>query len=261
MKNTFRFAALAACAAVLLAACLPKEEIDTSVKLVGLDKVELTLGIGQSETLTATIEPATAENLGVSWRSSDPSVAFVENGVVTGVSEGSALVTVTTEEGGFKAACNVTVKDKGPWGHIPQNSFTVMGYEEAILKSVGVYYSEEDEAFDIVFLSVNRDSFGSIDKEPLCSYLVVDLAEEFLGEQSLTDELYSYEHNWEFYLVSRSIFFEGGVNFSNGKVKLNIDKDNQTIDFAIDGVTLDGKVVQGRYYGPYVPSDDYIFDW
>ena len=77
---------------------------------VSLDKTTLSFNaIGQSKTLTATVEPADATNKNVSWSSSNPSVAAVDNGIVTAVGEGTAVITVTTEDGGKTATCTVTV--------------------------------------------------------------------------------------------------------------------------------------------------------
>ena len=78
---------------------------------VTLNKSTLTLKVGASETLTATIAPADATNKNVTWKSSDAAVATVDaNGKVTGVKAGTATITVTTEDGGKTATCAVTVK-------------------------------------------------------------------------------------------------------------------------------------------------------
>lgn len=79
---------------------------------VTLDKSEITLAVGASETLTETVTPGTAKNKNVTWSSSDSSVATVENGVVNAVAEGSATITVTTDDGGYTATCAVTVKPR-----------------------------------------------------------------------------------------------------------------------------------------------------
>ena len=72
---------------------------------------EIELRPGDSRTLTKTIEPDNATNRNVEWTSSKTGVATVDgNGKVTAVDEGDALITVTTEDGGFKATCKVTVK-------------------------------------------------------------------------------------------------------------------------------------------------------
>ena len=76
---------------------------------VSLDKDSLTLEAGKSDTLTATVTPDNATNQAVTWTSSNTSVATVENGVVTAVSAGEAIITVTTADGGKTDACKVTV--------------------------------------------------------------------------------------------------------------------------------------------------------
>ena len=66
------------------------------------------------ETLYATVYPNDATNKAVSWSSDTPGVASVDtNGKVTGVSGGSATITVKTADGGFSAKCYVTVTDDG----------------------------------------------------------------------------------------------------------------------------------------------------
>ena len=86
---------------------------ETSVAVTGvtLNKTALTLNIGASETLSATVAPADATNKKVTWKSSDAAVATVDtNGKVTAVKAGEATITVTTEDGGKTATCKVTVK-------------------------------------------------------------------------------------------------------------------------------------------------------
>ncbi|MBP5539782.1 MAG: Ig-like domain-containing protein [Bacteroidales bacterium] len=77
---------------------------------ISLDKTTLELKVGDSETLTATVTPPDATNKNVSWTSSDPTIATVENGRVTGVKPGSVTITAKTEDGGMTAECAVTVK-------------------------------------------------------------------------------------------------------------------------------------------------------
>ena len=77
---------------------------------VSLNKSNLSLKVGESETLTATVTPSNATNKKVTWSSSKTSVATVSaNGVVEGIAVGNTTITCTTEDGGFKATCQVSV--------------------------------------------------------------------------------------------------------------------------------------------------------
>jgi len=68
--------------------------------------------VGESAQLEAEIIPSDASNTNVTWASLDESIVTVtQEGVITGVSAGSSGVKVTTEEGGFKAYCLVTVSE------------------------------------------------------------------------------------------------------------------------------------------------------
>ncbi len=84
-----------------------------AVTSVSLNKQTLSLVEGDSETLTATIAPSNATNKATTWKSSDASVASVDNsGKVTAVKAGSATITVTTTDGSKTATCSVTVTTK-----------------------------------------------------------------------------------------------------------------------------------------------------
>jgi len=81
-----------------------------SVTGVKISLNSISVNIGATEQLTGSVEPSNAVNQNISWSSSDTSVAEVDStGLVTGVSKGTATITVTTEEGGFTAQCTVTV--------------------------------------------------------------------------------------------------------------------------------------------------------
>ena len=76
---------------------------------VTLNPTELSLYTGQSETLAATVTPDTATNKNVTWSSDRTEVATVEDGTVKAVGAGTAIITVTTADGGKQATCKVTV--------------------------------------------------------------------------------------------------------------------------------------------------------
>ena len=80
---------------------------------VTLDKSTYSLyhnGTPKTVQLIATVTPGDAANRGVTWNSSNTAVATVDqSGLVTGVADGTATVTVTTVDGGYTATCTVTV--------------------------------------------------------------------------------------------------------------------------------------------------------
>ncbi len=82
------------------------------VESVNLNKNDLTMTEGDSGTLTATVYPSDATNKNVTWTSSDPSVATVNNGTVKAVKAGSTTIRVTTADGSKTAECRIVVKAK-----------------------------------------------------------------------------------------------------------------------------------------------------
>ena len=84
------------------------------VASIALNQESLSLNTGNTAVLTAIITPNNATNKNVTWTSSDPSVATVENGKVTALKAGTATITVTTEDGNKTASCKVTVLNKIP---------------------------------------------------------------------------------------------------------------------------------------------------
>ena len=78
------------------------------VSSVTLDRTSVTLEIGASTTLVATVSPSDATDKTVSWTNSDNSVIFLDgNGKITALKEGTA--TVTAIAGDKSASCSVTV--------------------------------------------------------------------------------------------------------------------------------------------------------
>ncbi|MCI6045116.1 MAG: Ig-like domain-containing protein [Alistipes sp.] len=91
-------------------------KVTVKAKTVSVTGVEVnpwavTLSVRGTSKLSYTIRPADATNQNVKWESESPSVATVDSeGNVQGVAAGTAKICVTTEDGGFKSYCTVTVK-------------------------------------------------------------------------------------------------------------------------------------------------------
>ena len=86
------------------------------VDAIELSESEKKLNVGKSFTITATVKPDNAWNRTVTWSSSDPSIATVdENGTVTAIAEGEAIITAESADG-VTAECKVTVEKKESFG-------------------------------------------------------------------------------------------------------------------------------------------------
>ena len=82
---------------------------DIPVSGVSLSLSEFQIKVGRDTMLVATVSPNKATDASVIWYSDNPKVASVENGLVSAISCGKALITVETVDGEFTAFCTVTV--------------------------------------------------------------------------------------------------------------------------------------------------------
>ena len=81
-----------------------------TVGYVKLDKTEMLLKKGKTETLTATVYPSSLEDKSVTWKSSDTNIATVTTaGKVKGIKDGTVTITCTSNATGLKATCTVKV--------------------------------------------------------------------------------------------------------------------------------------------------------
>ena len=127
---------LAAMTGLLIASCSkdkdepnvpvgPDEPTTVAVTGVSINKTSVTLLEGNTETVTATVSPEDASDKGVTWKSSDPSVATVDSsGKITAVAPGEAVITVTTKDGEKTATVKIVVT---------MNEFTA---QRAVLKQI-----------------------------------------------------------------------------------------------------------------------------
>lgn len=83
-------------------------EKPVAVTGITISQSTLTLHVGNQGNLTATITPTDATNQNLTWKSSNSKVIVDGSGLVMAVAAGTAIVTVSTVDGGYKASCTVT---------------------------------------------------------------------------------------------------------------------------------------------------------
>ncbi len=142
---------------------------------ISLNKSSLNIQISGTETLIATITPSNATNKSITWSSDKTNIATVNNGVVTGIGEGTAVITVKTADGGKEATCNVTVTAGPPVPstdltiHVPEiyEEKTIAGGYGGTLKAIGgrefeLYYMTRDGDSKFCIATTNTDQTTGI---------------------------------------------------------------------------------------------------
>jgi len=104
-----------------------KECSYTKVIGITLSESNVEVKIGDTITLTTIISPTGATYKDVYWESNNNEVVTVsDEGVVTGIKEGTAIITVTTDDQLKTASCVVNVKKKDPSISLDRNSYTIL---------------------------------------------------------------------------------------------------------------------------------------
>lgn len=149
------------------------------VSSVSLNFTSVTLLIGNSETLIATVLPSNAMDKNVTWTSSDPNVASVDQaGKVTAIKEGDA--TITASAGGKTASCSVTVvKDYLDLVHKVTVTLTGQGI---MATNAGTYYSRD--------YTIRNNSSVAIDVYEIGTSNYISLNQRINAGGSYTHTLY-----------------------------------------------------------------------
>lgn len=122
---------------------------------IELNPTSISLRVGETYQLEAKIEPETVTDASLTWESSNPEVATVNNGVIKAVAAGSAIITVRTSNG-LEAQCVVTVL-------VPAEGIELNYYSITVKKGTVFYLSAKitpEGAYDkaVIFESSDEDT-------------------------------------------------------------------------------------------------------
>ena len=141
------------------------EQRTVAVTSVELDRKTLEMTEGDEVTLTATVKPDDATDKTVTWASDKTSVATVdENGKVSAKAAGTAVITVTTKDGGKTAKCTVTVKAASvavTGVSLDKTTLTLTEGESATLKAT---VKPDDASNKQVTWSSDKESVATVDE-------------------------------------------------------------------------------------------------
>ncbi len=144
---------------------MPAENVDISATVKEVLPTAITLKadktnilVGGKASITATFTPAEIANEEITWTSSDESVATVMYGQVTGVAEGTAVITATSvADPTVSADITITVTT----AEIPATSVTITTPEITLLDSVTAEieyeYAPADTTDELVWTSSDED--------------------------------------------------------------------------------------------------------
>lgn len=170
---------------------------------ITLDKSSENLMVGKKLTLTAKVAPDNASNKSVTWKSSDTSIATVDNGVVKGIKVGTATITATTVDQGKTATCKITVKAD------------LSGDTKTKLKDKSgnqVYYKSDGKYYEATYADYYKDYKFYILKKDATEY-------KYTGWQHLDDGTYYFDKNGK-KVTGEQVIQGAKYNFgSDGKIK------------------------------------------
>ena len=102
--------------------------VNMPITSINVNPTSSSLYTGSALLLTPSFTPANASNKAVTWNSSNTSIATVStSGVVTGIAQGTAIITAATQDGGFTATCNIIVNQRPFKVHLEAENYSSSG--------------------------------------------------------------------------------------------------------------------------------------
>lgn len=224
-------------------------EAPNPVTAVKLDKSALTLGVGKTAALTATVTPADATITSVKWSSSNPSVAEVHpvTGLVTAVGGGTSVVYATSSSNsGAADSCFVTVAGGGSTSGDLRMVTAIT--ETAQLSSD--YYSEKNgRTYNLYNYEFKYDESNRLKEYYIYNGKDGSLFEKLMLDYSIKDEVKvsedSYEYPWIFKLNAQGQVSEASTNDGYTWERISVEYD---ADGYISGATRESDMDSAETY-------------
>lgn len=224
-------------------------EAPNPVTAVKLDKSALTLGVGKTAALTATVTPADATITSVKWSSSNPSVAEVHpvTGLVTAVGGGTSVVYATSSSNsGAADSCFVTVAGGGSTSGDLRMVTAIT--ETAQLSSD--YYSEKNgRTYNPYNYEFKYDESNRLKEYYIYNGKDGSLFEKLMLDYSIKDEVKvsedSYEYPWIFKLNAQGQVSEASTNDGYTWERISVEYD---ADGYISGATRESDMDSAETY-------------
>lgn len=169
------------------------------VQSVRLNKSSIKLKVGETEKITATVLPSNATNKDVTWQSNNPKVATVNNGTITAIDGGTAIITVTTKDGGKVATLRLKV-EKGPiWNDFKDVSLDKVWTVQFNKKLDSTSWKE-----NVQMLDSNNETFP------------ISISKSVDGKSLIITPLENYDANSSYRIVIDDIISHRGMKLNEG---------------------------------------------
>ncbi|MCI9490749.1 MAG: leucine-rich repeat protein [Dorea sp.] len=134
---------------------------------ITLDRRKLDMEINETYRLIPSISPTGANNQNVTWASDNEEVAAVSDGTVTAKKVGTAIITATTEDGSYTAACTVTVTEPAPGQNVTGVTLSkeTLSIEEGNCALLEAFVEPETAKNQTVTWSTSDEEIAEVDPE------------------------------------------------------------------------------------------------
>ncbi len=214
----------------------PIEDYQEPIKVseITLNETSIILKEGQTRLLTAIVSPENAENKTLAWTSSNESVATVtQDGLVTAVAQGYAIITVSTSDGSdLVSICDVEVcRSQVLVTNIILNPTKIEGKEEEIWEIMASVLPENADNKDLLWsssdsavASVSQDGHVSLLSKGTATITAIATDESYVKAECIVivaeksgieDILIDKKSHVKIYTITGVLVFEGEYSQSN----------------------------------------------
>lgn len=221
----------------------------TKVSGVTLNNNEMSLKVGESSALTATIAPTNAKYKDVTWSSSNTKVATVDaTGNVKAIAAGSAIITVKTKDQAKTATCVVNVTDKNPSISLDKEKYTVL--KDNSVEYITTIVDSDIKDYDI---KIENENIAKIENDKIIGVSV--------GETKLTVTIKGTEIKTEaaikvIDIKEGDIVIDDSLNVSDDIIT-KVESKTKVVDI-VDKITTNHQLELKNISGNKLNNEDFV---
>ena len=203
---------------------IPSLNDDVQVESITLSDSNVSIFEDSRKVITANILPANAGNKLTHWSTNNSNIATVDDGMITAIGLGSCVITAETDDGKFKATCNVEIvqqtKNKYNAYVIPQDDGGCinLGYAPVAGDNIDLVFSdsEPNEKSLKIYFGHRYFMFGRIKNT---------LERMYIGNGNTAKEIDAHSYGKEIYNTKCSIgLYTDGLYYNDVKITSTVNR-------------------------------------